>query len=148
MTEPGEPTAWKKPTVSQQRKDAYLIAGGPDDPGPRGRFAWPGVAFAGPLATIWLLGGSLVLGAQREGYSPLRDPISLLGAQGAPNPAVWNLGGFGVAVVLLALYAIAVRAEFGAGLLFVLVVMQALAIAGVAAVPCDPGCPQTALSTG
>jgi hypothetical protein len=88
------------------------------------------LALAGVLQPIWFLGGSLLLGALRPDYVPLRDAISELGEQGASNALLWDIGGFGGMAVLYALYAAAIRAEFGAGWLFRLVALQAIATAG------------------
>jgi len=104
-------------------------------------------ALAGVVLPVWFLGGSLVLGALRPGYAPLRDAISELGEKGAPNALIWNIGGFGVVAVLYALYAVAVRAEFGSGWLFRLGVLQAVFIAASAAFNCDPGCPPVPATT-
>jgi hypothetical membrane protein len=105
------------------------------------------LALAGVLQPIWFLGGSLLFGALRPGYEPLRDAISELGEQGASNALLWDVGGFGGMAVLYALYAAAIQAEFGAGLLFGLVALQAIATAGSGLFSCDAGCPPVALST-
>jgi hypothetical membrane protein len=62
-----------------------------------------------------LVYGSLLFGALRPGYEPMRDAISELGEQGASNALIWDIGGFGGMAVLYALSAAAIRAEFGAG---------------------------------
>lgn len=54
---------------------------------------------------FWFLGFSTILGLTREGYDPLRDAISRLGAQGAANSLVWQLGGFFTGAVLELAYA-------------------------------------------
>jgi hypothetical membrane protein len=99
------------------------------------------LALAGMVQPVWLLGGSLLMGALRPGYEPLRDAISELGEQGAANALLWNVGGFGVMAVLYAVYSVAMRAEFGGGWLFLLVAIQAIASAGGGVFSCDPGCP-------
>jgi len=104
-------------------------------------------ALAGVVLPVWLLGGSLVFGALRPGYAPLRDAISELGERGAPNALVWNIGGFGIVALLYGLYAIALRAGFGSGWLFRLAVLQAIFIAAGASLDCDPGCPPVPQTT-
>jgi hypothetical membrane protein len=99
------------------------------------------LALAGMIHPIWFLGASAVLGALRPGYEPLRDSISELGEQGAADALVWNIGGFGVAALLYALYAVAIRAGFGPGWLFRLTVVQAILAACSGLFSCDPGCP-------
>lgn len=110
-----------------------------------------GLALAGVVIPVWLLGGALVAGLLRPGYEPLRDAISELGEKGAPNALLWNVGGFGMVAVLYAAYAIAVRAGFGTGWLFRLTALQSVFIAAGAFFDCDPGCPpvpETATMTG
>jgi hypothetical protein len=97
-------------------------------------------ALAGPLAHIWILGGSVAFGALRAGYDA-SHAISELGAQGSQNAAVWNVVGFGGAAVLYALYAVALVAAFGRGWLYRLTLVQVVAIAGGGVFSCDPGCP-------
>lgn len=104
-------------------------------------------ALAGIAMPIWFLGLATVLGATRGGYDPLRDALSELGARGAPDPLLWQVGGFGVAAVLLFLYALSLRAVFGAGWLFVLTVVVAASLGASAVAPCDPGCPPIPEST-
>lgn len=105
------------------------------------------VALAGIVQPIWILGGSAVVGALRPGYEPLRDAISELGERGAATSLAWNLGGFGVAALLYALYAVAVRVGLSDGWTFRLVALQAILLAGSGAFACDPGCPMVPRST-
>lgn len=93
------------------------------------------------MQPLWLLGGSLALGLARPGYDPLRDAISELAEIGAPTALLWSVGGFGGVAVLYGLYAVAVRASFGTGLLFGLTAAQAVLILASAVFQCDPGCP-------
>lgn len=104
-------------------------------------------ALAGVVLPVWFLGASLVFGALRPGYAPLRDAISELGEKGAPNALVWNIGGFGIVALLYGLYAIALHAGFGSGWLFRLGVLQAIFIAAGASLNCDPGCPPVPQTT-
>ena len=99
------------------------------------------LALAGILMPIWFLGFATLLGATRAGYDPLRDAISELGEQGAPNPFLWQLGGFLVAAGIEFAYAWALKAEFGARALFWLTALASGALAVAAGAPCDPGCP-------
>ncbi len=101
----------------------------------------PWLALAGVLVPVWLLGGSLLIGALRPGYDPLRDSLSELGEQGAPTALVWNVGGFGVIAVFYAAYSVAVFAGFGARLIVLLTALQTILIAASASFDCDPGCP-------
>lgn len=53
---------------------------------------------------IWFWSVSLVLGALRPGYSPVVNTLSELGAAGTPNAVIWNVLGFivtGVAVAIV-----------------------------------------------
>ena len=101
----------------------------------------PYLALAGALQPIWLLGGAVVFGTYRAGYEPVAHAISELGQQSSPNAVVWNLVGFGGAATLLLLFALAVRATFGAGWLFRGVLIGAVALYAGAAFSCDAGCP-------
>lgn len=61
---------------------------------------------------FWILGFSTILGLTRAGYDLVSDPISRLGAQGATNSLVWQLGGFFAAATLELCYAGALWAVF------------------------------------
>jgi hypothetical membrane protein len=98
-------------------------------------------ALAGVLQPIWFLGFAFVLGLGRQGYDPLRDALSELGELGATTALIWNVAGFGVAALLYAVYAGAIRSGFGTGLLFALTLLQSVMVAGSAVLSCDPGCP-------
>lgn len=106
---------------------------------PRGR-SLQLFALAGPLALIWILGGSVAFGALRSGYDA-SHAISELGAQGSANAAVWNVVGFGGTALLYGLYSIAIAAEFGRGWLYRLALVQVVAIAASGLFSCDPRCP-------
>ncbi len=108
---------------------------------PIGRPLLSRFALAGIIQPIWFLGVSVALGAMRPGYEPLRDAISELGEKGATTALIWNIGGFGLAALLYALYAVAIRAGFGPGWLFGLAASQAILIAASGMFNCDPGCP-------
>ena len=101
----------------------------------------PTFALAGVLQPVWLVVGSLLFGALRPGYDPIRDSISELGEQAAINAILWNLGGFAGMALLYVAYSAAIRAAFGGGWLFRLVVIQAIALVGSGLFSCDAGCP-------
>lgn len=74
--------------------------------------AAPRLAIAGVVMPFWILGFSTILGLTRAGYDLVSDPISRLGAQGATNSLVWQLGGFFAAATLELCYAGALWAVF------------------------------------
>jgi hypothetical membrane protein len=96
---------------------------------------------AGPPAYFVLL---TVLGLLWDGYSPVRDTMSELGAAGSPYRTLMNVAGFmGLGVVVLlfgAAYFMATQRSLSSAL-----VVACLAVAGsfmiaVGFFPCDPGC--------
>jgi hypothetical protein len=108
--------------------------------GQTGRPAWltvaaPRLATAGVVMPLWFFGLSTVLGLLRAGYDFISDPISRLGAEGAPNAVVWQLGGFFVCAVLELAYAGALWATFGRSFVAVLMVAIAALLAVSAAAP-------------
>ena len=105
------------------------------------------LAIAGAIEAAWFLGLSLLLGLARQGYDPIHDAISRLGEQGSSSPLVWNVGGFGVAAFLYALYAIAIADRFGRGAFALTTLLQAVTLAGSAVFSCDLGCPPAPTST-
>lgn len=107
----------------------------------------PYLALAGALQPIWLLGGAIVFGTYRAGYEPVAHAISELGQQSAPNAVAWNIIGFGGAATLLLFFALAIREIFGAGWLFRLLAISAIALYAGASFSCDPGCPPVPSST-
>lgn len=52
------------------------------------------VIWAGPLAALVWIAAVLGFGAQLQGYDQLRHPVSLLGARGVPNGALFSALGF------------------------------------------------------
>ena len=100
------------------------------------------LTLAGAVEPVWLLGTAAIFGAFRAGYDATHA-ISELGEQGAPNAVAWNVAGFGVAALLLAVFAFAIRDSLGAGWLFRVVLLQALFLGASATFGCDPGCPPT-----
>ena len=97
-------------------------------------------ALAGALEPVWLLVGSAAVDALRPGYDATHA-ISELGQQGSTYAVAWNLAGFGVAALLYALFALAIRDLFGVGWLFRVTVLQAAFLAASGTFGCDPGCP-------
>jgi hypothetical membrane protein len=104
------------------------------------------LALAGPAAPFWILGASLAVGATRPEYNPVRNAISELGATGCESPLLWNVLGFGVTAVLLAIYAALVWEAVG-GWMFGLAAAQATFVAGAGIFRCDAGCPQVSTTT-
>lgn len=97
-------------------------------------------ALAAVIQPFWFLGGSVLFGSWRAGYSPTHA-ISELGEQGGSNALAWNLFGFGGSAVLYLIYVVAILACFGRGWLAWLIVAQGLAIGASGIFSCDPGCP-------
>ena len=98
------------------------------------------LALAGALEAAWILGLSLFLGLLKTGYDPTRDAMSRLGEQGSLPPPIWNVGGFGVAALLYALYAIGIADRFGWRSFALATVLQSVTIAGSAVFNCERGC--------
>ena len=97
----------------------------------------------GIAACVEFWAASFVLGALRPSYSHSVNTISELGARGTPNATVWNIVGFMVPGVLLALVGGVIahsigRQKSGLGTLSsVLLVLSGLAIAGQGAIPAE-----------
>lgn len=98
------------------------------------------LALAGALEAAWILGLSLLLGLLKTGYDPTRDPISRLGEQGSLPPLLWNVGGFAVAALLCALYAIGIADRFGWKAFALATLAQSVTIGGGAVFSCEHGC--------
>jgi hypothetical membrane protein len=101
------------------------------------------VGFLGIAACVVFWAASFVLGALRPSYSHSLNTISELGARGTPNAIWWNVVGFIVPGLLLALTGGVIAQSIGreqsklrslAGLLLVL---SGLAIAGQGVFPAD-----------
>ena len=97
--------------------------------------AAPRLAIAGLVMPFWFFGLSTILGLMRTGYDLVWDPISRLGAEGAANSLVWQLGGFHTAGVLELVYAGALWVVFGRSLVAALTVAAAALLAVSAAAP-------------
>lgn len=102
--------------------------------------AWP----AALVATLAILGATLVGGALHPGYDHAAQFISELGARGAPAEALMRYAGFLPAGLALCVFAFAARAGLprstlvGLGLLGV--VVFAIGYLAATAFPCDAGC--------
>ena len=98
-------------------------------------------AAVGPVAYIVL---TIVLGLQWDGYNPLRDTQSELGAVDSPYRHVMNVGGFmalGVWILAFAAaYAMVLRRSWVKTLVAVLLVVAGVGMIVVGFFPCDAGC--------
>jgi hypothetical membrane protein len=101
------------------------------------------VGFLGIAACVVFWATSFVLGALRTSYSHSMNTISELGARGTPNATWWNVVGFIVPGVLLALVGGVIahsidRDQSGLrSLSGLLLVLSGLAIAGQGIIPAD-----------
>jgi hypothetical membrane protein len=99
--------------------------------------------FLGIAACVEFWGASFVLGALRPSYSHSVNTISELGARGTPNATVWNVVGFIVPGLLLALAGGAIAHSIGREksalrtLSSLLLVLSGLAIAGQGIIPAE-----------
>lgn len=98
--------------------------------------------WCGIVGPVLYVGAWAVAGAVTEGYSPVRDAISELGALGAPTRAAMSAGF--VVFGLLALPFAAALADTLPGRargVRTATVVCGLATIGAAVFPCSPGCP-------
>lgn len=99
------------------------------------------VGTAGPVAYIVL---TIVLGLLWDGYNPLRDTQSELGAVDSPYQHVMNIGGLmGLGVWILAFagaYAMVLRWIWVKTLVVLLLVVAGVGMIVVGFFPCDAGC--------
>lgn len=99
------------------------------------------VAAIGPIAYIAL---TIVLGLLWDGYDPIRDTQSELGAVDSPHGAVMNVAGFmglGVSILVFAgAYGLVLRGGWAKVLVLVLIVVAGVGMVVVGFFPCDPGC--------
>ncbi|WP_062530551.1 DUF998 domain-containing protein [Demequina rhizosphaerae] len=104
------------------------------------------VAAAAPVAFVAL---TRALGAAWDGYDPVRDTQSELGAVDSPVRWAMNLGGFVVLGLGILAFAAAYRATFAGAAATVAVVLIVVAGAGMVVVgflPCDAGCVDTTVT--
>jgi hypothetical membrane protein len=99
------------------------------------------VGFLGIAACVVFWAASFVLGALRPSYSHSLNTISELGARGTPNATLWNVLGFIVPGLLLALvggviaHSIGREKSLSRTLSGLLLVLSGLAIAGQGVIP-------------
>jgi hypothetical membrane protein len=102
------------------------------------------LSLSGIIAPLVLLIAVIVAGSLHADYSQIHQPISALGAEGAPYSAVLNYGGLIPAGALTFLFSLAIwRHVEGGRWIYASAVLIALTgvgrfLAGV--FPCDPGC--------
>jgi hypothetical membrane protein len=99
------------------------------------------IAAVGPVAYIVL---TVVLGLLWEGYDPIRDTQSELGAVNSPYKAAMNIGGFmglGVCILSYAVaYGLVLRGGWAKVLVLVLVGIAGAGMVVVGFFPCDADC--------
>jgi hypothetical membrane protein len=95
----------------------------------------------GIAAAILSWGGMLVFGAMRPAYSHSVNAVSELGAMGTPNALAWNIIGFIIPGLLLAIaggaIALSVHAERRRPLAFWLLILSGLGFAGTGVSPAE-----------
>ncbi len=103
-----------------------------------------GLAWAGALGPLWYITLATVLGLAWEGYDPIRDTQSELGAVDAPAPMIMNLAGFmvlGWAILAFAgAYARVLRPGWATWAASGLLVVAGVGMVVVGFLPCDAGC--------
>ena len=86
----------------------------------------------------------MILGVLWDGYDPIRDTQSELGAVDSPFRHAMNFGGFfvlGVAILAFAaIYALALPRTFVRSVVVLLLLVGGVGMAAVAFFPCDAGC--------
>ncbi|QDH69504.1 DUF998 domain-containing protein [Marilutibacter alkalisoli] len=96
-------------------------------------------------AALLLLGAALVAAAALDGYSHARHPLALLGADGVRGAGGFNLLGWGLPGLLLALQAVLLRECLSGGRAFAarmgawMLMLSAMAFAAQGVWPLDPG---------
>ncbi|MBK9178710.1 MAG: DUF998 domain-containing protein [Acidimicrobiales bacterium] len=99
------------------------------------------IAAIGPIAFIAL---TIVLGVSWEGYDPVRDTQSELGAVNAPHGTVMNVAGFmGLGLCILAFagaYGLVLRGRWARWLGLLLIVAAGTGMVVVGFFPCDADC--------
>lgn len=74
-----------------------------------------GLPYAGLAAAAVFVAAVTGFGAMLQGYSQLRHPVAVLGAQGVPHALAFNLAGFVLPGVLAAVVALDLRRRLPAG---------------------------------
>jgi hypothetical membrane protein len=98
-----------------------------------------GVLGVGAWILFW--SASIVFGALRPSYSPVANTVSELGAIGTPYATLWNVCGFVIPGILLAVVGAAIartvndRPSFSRTLATLLLVLSGLAVAGQGLMP-------------
>ena len=99
------------------------------------------VAAVGPIAFIALV---TVLGAMWDGYDPIRDTQSELGAVDSPYGSLMNVAGFmGIGVSILCFasaYHVTLRPSAARVVATALLAISGAGMVAVGFFPCDPGC--------
>ena len=90
------------------------------------------IGFLGIAAWVLSWSASLVLGAMRPSYSHVANTLSELGAVGTPNAILWNLFGFMIPGVLLAIVGAAIAYSVAEPSIRRLFAMALLGLAGLA----------------
>lgn len=102
------------------------------------------LAFVGAVGPVFYIGLTIVLGLLWDGYNPIRDTQSELGAVDSPYRHVMNVGGFmalGVWTLAFAgAYATILRRSWIKVVAIVLLVGAGLGLVVVGFFPCDAGC--------
>src|SRR5215469_5709267 len=99
------------------------------------------IGIVGIAAWILFWSASIVFGALSPSYSPVVNTISQLGAIGTPHATLWNVFGFIIPGILLAVVgAVIARAanltpSFSRALATILLALSGLAVAGQGLMP-------------
>lgn len=101
-------------------------------------------ALIGAVAPILYILLTIVLGLLREGYDPIRDTQSELGAVDSPSRVIMNVVGFmGLGLAILAFagaYHLVLRGGIAKVLATLLLVIAGVGMVVVGFFPCDAGC--------
>lgn len=104
----------------------------------RRRWTGPRCIWFGVSAPIVFCLAMLMFGALTPGYSHRDQALSELGMRTAPYALAWNIFGFGVLGVQLALFAAGFFAATRARLAAALITLTAVGFIGAGAIPADP----------
>jgi hypothetical membrane protein len=102
------------------------------------------LAACGVAAPLVFTAAVIAASVNHPGYDQLKNPISELGATGAPAAGVMNFAGFLPYGLLMVAFALAVhrgmRADAGGWLGPSILALYGLAYMALSVAPCDPGC--------